>query len=176
MGRLPDPQAMLKYLRGMDRDRKPRRFPPGQILVLFLIGLTAFLLLLPGITGVDWVGTRFVEFDFQVIDQDTQEPVPDAILHLREEGEREDTQQIRTGRDGRARLVQECLSSGRSGIWNPTWSVMPPSWLFRVSAEGYRPTEFVWIGSYRHQMRDRDHGSVLPVRVELRKRPPQPPG
>jgi hypothetical protein len=134
-----------------------------------VIALTGALYFFEAFQEVRWSGIRNVEFDFLVVDSETQQPIANSTVKLSPEFREELTQVVRTGPDCHACLVRECRSSGQGNTFRDAgMSVDLGPWHVRVEGPGYQTREQVWLLDYRQGIRHERTSTFLPVRLELR--------
>lgn len=105
------------------------------------------------LSTIHWVGGTDLEVEFIITDRRTGLPIDNASIFVRSEGglsgERDETDfTLTTGVDGTVRRVcHECMCFGsRSGLrFTDTYVVHVPRWDFRVSAQGYDTSNFVFL-------------------------------
>lgn len=114
-------------------------------LIFVGIGLTvcAIAALSPLATNVKWVGTADLEVDFVIIDAETGQPIPDAMIYVREEqgvGKNRQINSFTIAGDGNGhakRVSTDCMSFGSRGAFEDIFAIRPPSWRFFATAAEY---------------------------------------
>lgn len=110
-----------------------------------ILGLGVVLWLLTAGQMGYWVGRANVETTFRVLNEETGQPIPGAVIRVRKsfaytsepsDGEPQDTL-ISTHDDGRVEFpCGSCLSYGKSRGGSDKYHLELPDWIFRVSAKG----------------------------------------
>jgi hypothetical protein len=154
-----------------------------QWVVMGGIVLVLFVLCLPFLQTIKWVGGTDLEIEFVVADAETAQPIPGATIHIRaEEGgfcKERDKQEftLKTDAEGRVRrLCEDCMCFGTSGPFTDTFAVHLPYWQFQVSAAGYTDSDWIDIDTFRGLARRGQHGidpARLLVSTELQKALPR---
>src|SRR5262249_48273690 len=98
---------------------------------------------------IAWVGHTDLEIEFRIMSADTGESIEGAAIAVKQDagGFCEDTSarefELHTDQDGKAqRVAKSCMCFGTQSRlkFTDTYAVHLPSWRFRVSADGYRPS------------------------------------
>ena len=146
-------------------------------IVAGLIAILVVLLVLPATQKkVHWVGSTDLEVEFVVTDTATSEPISNARIEIRSEGgfyEEREPRDFHLVSEPDGHVSYSCRNSmcfGTSGLFTDAFAVHLPWWRFRVVADGYTPTEWVYLDepNYRRQARRAGRGKaklVVPVAV-----------
>lgn len=119
----------------------------GLMCVVLLIGL-----LWPAVQTIHWVGFAELEVTFRVVDGKTGEPIPNAEIHVQNDGgfgQPKDVPKefdLRTDSVGIARVSRlHCMTAGQSSGCRDSWNIYLPDWCYFASASGHVKAESVWI-------------------------------
>ena len=123
---------------------------------LWLVGLAAIPLAVWGcdrLQTIHWVGHTDLEIEFVVTEAATGQPVEGAKIAVVSEGgfyrEREEKElTLVTGQDGIAsRVCHDSMCFGtQSGLrFKDTFVVHLPWWHYRVTADGFEPSELAYL-------------------------------
>ena len=120
-----------------------------------------------------WIGSQEVELRFVVVDADTGAPVEGAtVLVSRQYRTEERPAEARTGPDGTARVVIDCTTAGRSGLFVNDGSADFGAWQFEVLKDGYgRAGPLELIESTGREAARLKNLPPPPIPVELKKEP-----
>ncbi len=142
---------------------------------LLVLGVVA---LIPFGQSAKWVGHTDLQVRFVVSDATTEQPVPQAIVHIRAEagglcddgGERKFT--ITTDENGHAtHLCKGCMCFGSKSIFEDTFAVHLPHWWFHATAAGYSGTDPRFLDASKNAPQvQRSKGlATITVPIRLRK-------
>jgi hypothetical protein len=148
-----------------------------------LVAMLAFVVFcwLDPIRGIEWLGQRDLEIEFEVRDADSGLPVRDAEVRIITSqdtwirGARFAPFALMTNEDGiGTKFCPEMPCSGyapRFGVG--TWHMPCPNWLVHVSARGYEASEPTWIGTADNSRRISKGEAFATLRIPfvLKKRP-----
>lgn len=130
------------------------------IVAFILIGLPTLAVLADRRDGLRWVGSTDLEVQFLVTNAQTEEPIPDAVIDIDSEGGfyeggRESKRfQLITRPDGLVIFEcpdNRCVGSESGCGWRSSRYVYPPSWRFKVTANGYAEKDWELIHDYHRE-------------------------
>lgn len=158
-----------------------KRFTWTARILLLPIVLTAIVLLAllcDRMLWIDWVGHTDLAITFIVVDAETEEPIPNAVLHVHSDGglfeEREATDfELVTDLQGTVtRLCRRCMCGGQGGLLRNTFFVSLPWWSIHASAPGYSPNETIVLNEtkYSRRVERNREGATLSLRISLPKK------
>lgn len=90
----------------------------------------------------DWVGHQDVKLEFLVVDAQTERPIEGALLRFFDQEDLDEAdlkRQTQTDVDGRAELIEQCVTSGSRSLprFRQTAVAQLPEWNVRASKQGY---------------------------------------
>lgn len=150
---------------------------------LFAIALAGLLVWgFDRVMMIYWVGSTDLVVEFAVTQADSDRPIPGARVEVQSEGgfyEERDKQQFALLADAGGMARKECRSSMCFGTvsglgFTNTYRVHLPWWRFRVSAAGYRPSEWeaLDVPEYGREVERVGSGKArLVVRARLQRSP-----
>lgn len=147
---------------------------------IIVVGLAVFLAL--GQT-IKWVGRTDLEVRFVVTDSKTDQPIPNATIHIRAEpgGFCDDPLQldfaITTDRNGLAtQLATNCMCFGSKGAFEDAFASHLPQWWFHATATGYSATDPTYLDVAEHArlVHRGEQFATLTVPIQLRKDAAEP--
>lgn len=152
----------------------------GRILPILLFGLAcagipAFLTLAH---TAKWVGSTDVAIQFVVIDTETGEAIPNAVIEVNAEqggfcedpGVPEFT--FQADESGTVtHLSKRCMCFGSKSVFEDTFVSYLPPWRYRASAPGYVASDFEFLEAWENSknVRRGKPYATLSLRIRLRK-------
>ena len=120
-----------------------------------------------------WVGRTTIALEFLVVDAETGQPVPAAILRLKALIRPEVA--VETGRDGRVVVVIEADCGGRFSLFRRTRYIDYRGWNYTIEASVYQRSEGSLGDFTSDAQRYHAPGAVPPpITIRLGKRSPKP--
>lgn len=140
--------------------------------MILVVAIAAFAIALAIALSPDayWVGGASIPIDFLVLDASTGQPIGGASVRLAE-GNPE--YQATTDPTGKARIVIQATTAGRSSLRRRTRSVNYGRWWLVVSAIGYMPLEDD-LGRYTRDRRYHYDASPPPIVIRIASDPAGP--
>lgn len=147
---------------------------PLLFVILLLLGIDHFFQIM-------WVGHTDLDVVFLISDAETGKPIPGAQIEIKQErgGFYENTDAMEfslitsdTGFASRECRFSMCFGSSSLLTINNTFVVHLPLWTFRVRAENYRASDWIWLDKseyIRQAKRNGDGKSKLVVPISLTK-------
>jgi hypothetical protein len=141
-----------------------RRSLKWLLIVLFVVPLLVWGC--DRLQTIYWVGSTDLEVKFAIINADTGDPIPGARVEVHSEGgfyEERGKQEFDLVADASGVARKECRKSmcfgARSGLgFTDTFAVHLPWWRYRVSAEGFEPSEWAELDAPEFRRRARRVG------------------
>jgi hypothetical protein len=139
---------------------------------ILLLGGALLLFMLIELSKVTYaLGSDNTELTFVIVDAETGQPIPKAVVVLIEEGRPVQTVKLLTDEQGVAKLVRENV--GREDVFGPLRETRTSFYfaglLLTVSAKGYTPLDFVELHTTPFEDKGRsDDGHFARLEFKLR--------
>jgi len=141
---------------------------------LVLLSLVVFVL---SERTLNWVGYRDLEVQFEVVDAENENPIPNATIFVRTDagGHCEDRVarefSMTANENGKSsQICKQCMCFGGKSRFKDTFGIHLPLWWFHASAKGYSESAVTYLNAPEYKsMVDRDRPILLisiPIRLQ----------